>query len=378
MAAPNRYFENPSTSSRTVDIPKELLASLKRLTKSHPPVHTCSTDWSFSGLYTGPTSIAFLFYRLSQIYPDLEFEKQSLLEWAQAYLELGARLHKLSPTPSHCGIGDETLAHLALNAVISENVSLAKQLCSYADATNSSTDDGSNEWLYGRAGYLYFLRLCQTIFSNDRHPATAALLERTIKSTVYRILAVSQPWVWHGKQYLGAAHGSIGIVTQAILSMPSIAPQLQPMVLELLDHQFSSGNFPSSLPAGSDRLVQFCSGGPGFVVSLRTLLPYFPKISEKIEKAINNTQSDVWQRGLLTKEPCLCHGIAGSALTFDKDDQFLHFLSFMGSERLEERTDDSASDSDKAGLYTGEAGRAWCWAVADKSLPRTCIGYNDL
>jgi hypothetical protein len=150
------------------------------------------------------------------------------------------------------------------------------------------------------------------------------------------------------------------------------------MVLELLDHQFPSGNFPSSLPAGSDRLVQFCHGGPGFVISLLSLLPYFPEIAEKINEAISNAQSDIWQRGLLTKEPCLCHGIAGNALAFDQDDQFLHFLSFMGSRRLEALTGDLANDSDKASLYTGEAGRAFCWAVADKSLPKTCIGYNDL
>ncbi|KAI0450895.1 hypothetical protein F5B21DRAFT_410087 [Xylaria acuta] len=378
MTMTDRYFENPTTSSQVVDGRNELLASLKRITQLHPPVHTCSTGWSFSGLYSGPTSIALLFYRLSQTYPDLGFEHQSLLEWAQAYLQLGTRTPKRAPTPSHCGIGDETLAHLALGAVISEDSSLAKQLCAYAEVINSPTDNGSNEWLYGRAGYLYLLRLCQGVFPKEHHATTAARLERTINSTVNRMLSVPQPWVWHGKQYLGAAHGSISIITQVVLSAPSVADRLQPLILELLDHQFSSGNFPSSLPAGSDRLVQFCHGGPGFVISLRTLLPYFPEISEKIKDAISKAQSDIWRRGLLTKEPCLCHGIAGNALAFDKDDQFLHFLSFMGSEMVEDLTRNSSRDADNAGLYTGEAGRAWCWAVADKNLPRTCIGYNDI
>jgi hypothetical protein len=379
MTSPRRYFRNPETTAQTVDAERELLASLKRLTKLYPPVHTCSTGWSFSGLYSGPTSIAFLFYRLSQIYLNLEFRDQSLLEWAQAYLELGARIHKRSPTPSHCGIGDETLAHLTLSALVSEDTGKVRQLCSFAETVNSWEDDGSSEWLYGRAGYLYFLRLChQTVFSRDHHPATAKTLEKTIKSTVDRILATPQPWVWHGKQYLGAVHGTIGIVTQIVLSMPSAAAKLQPRLLELLDLQFPSGNFPSSFPVGSDKLVQFCHGGPGFVISLRTLVPYFPDIEDRIREAIANAQLDIWERGLLTKEPCLCHGIAGNSLAFDDDERFLHFSSFMTSENIEKFAGDAPRDSDKAGLFTGEAGRAWCWAVADKCLPKTCIGYNDM
>ncbi|KAI1815346.1 hypothetical protein GGS20DRAFT_543990 [Poronia punctata] len=379
MVSSDRYFENPQVTPQTVDAKKELLASLKRLTKLHPPVHTCSTRWSFSGFYAGPTSIAFLFFKLSQIYPDFEFEQQSFLEWGQAYLELGRQTYKRPPTPSHCGIGDETLAHLTLRALLSDDKAQVKQLCSFAKELNPSADDGSNEWLYGRAGYLYFLRLCrQTVFSKDRHPATAMILDKTITSVVDRILATPQPWTWHGKHYLGAAHGEISIITQLVLSAPSTASRLQPMVLQLLSHQFSSGNFPSSLPAGSDRLVQFCHGGPGFVISLRTLLPFFPDIGDKIQKAIEDAQSDIWKRGLLTKEPCLCHGIAGNSLAFEDDDRFLHFLSFMGSAQIEKVTSDGSRDDNGAGLFTGEAGRAWCWAVADKNLPRTCIGYNDV
>ncbi|KAI0200195.1 hypothetical protein F4808DRAFT_171548 [Astrocystis sublimbata] len=145
-----------------------------------------------------------------------------------------------------------------------------------------------------------------------------------------------------------------------------------------MDSQFESGNFPSSLPAGSDRLVQFCHGGPGFVVSLRALMPYFPELEERMRDVIARAQDDIWRRGLLTKEPCLCHGVAGNALAFDRDDQFHHFLYFMRGERIEELRSDASRDNERAGLYTGEAGRVWCWAVADWGLSRTCVGYNDV
>lgn len=68
----------------------------------------------------------------------------------------------------------------------------------------------------------------------------------------------------------------------------------------------------------------------------------------------------------------------GVAVAFDEDDKFIHFLSFMTSESIEGLEGESSRDNDGAGLYTGEAGRAWCWAVADRGLPKTCIGYNDI
>ncbi|KAI0164924.1 hypothetical protein GGR57DRAFT_451097 [Xylariaceae sp. FL1272] len=379
MAEPNRYIANTTapTLSR-IDIHKELIASLARIVTTTPPVHTCSTGWSFSGFYTGPTSIALLFYKLSHVYPDLELGHQALNGWAEQYLQLGARLKSPPPDPSHCGIGNETLAHLALSAVMNEEPALIRQLCSYASIINSPTVGGSNEWLYGRAGYLYLLRLCQTIVPDNSDPDTTTILHTTISSTVDRILSAPRPWTWHGKEYLGAVHGRVGIITQILLSKPSIAPRLAPMLSDLLKFQFPSGNFPSSLPPGSDKLVQLCHGGPGFVISLRTLLPLLLEMTDIINRSISNAQSDIWQRGLLTKEPCLCHGIAGNALALDPNDQFIHFLSFMTSENIEPFKDHRRRDCDGSSLYTGEAGRAWSWAVADKGLPKTCIGYNDV
>ncbi|KAI1262948.1 hypothetical protein F5Y18DRAFT_395527 [Xylariaceae sp. FL1019] len=379
MAEPSRYIaNNTATTPNRIVYHQELIASLARITTTTPPVHTCSTGWSFSGFYTGPTSIALLFYKLSQIYPDLELGHQLLCDWAEQYLQLGARLKSPPPDPNHCGIGNETLAHLALSAVMNQEPALIRQLCSHASMINSPTHEGSNEWLYGRAGYLYLLRLCQTIVPDQSDTNTATILQTTISSTVDRILSTPRPWTWHGKEYLGAVHGSMGIITQTILSKQSVAPRLTPMLLELLNFQFPSGNFPSSLPPGSDKLVQLCHGGPGFVISLRTLLPFLPDSTDIVKRSMSNAQADVWRRGILTKEPCLCHGIAGNALALDRDDHFTHFMSFMTSDKIEQFKDHDRRDSSDSSLYTGEAGRAWSWAVADKALPKTCIGYNDV
>ena len=377
MASKSRHFDNDAVPSHRVNARNELIASLTRISTYNPPVQTCSTGWTFHGLYYGPTSIAYLFFRLSQLYPELTFKGQSLLDWAHSYLDLGISGHRDSVDPNHCGVGSEVLAQLATRAAIEQDPSLVERLCSYESVINDK--GGSDEWLYGRAGYLYYLRLARSIFKSNS--SASKTIEATIRKTVDRVLASKQPWSWHGKVYLGAAHGTFGILTQLVLSSPPCAQIVEPVLTSLLETQFSSGNFPSSLPPGSDRLVQFCHGGPGAVLALRSLRPHFPNLQRQIDGAIQAAQKDIWKRGLLTKEPCLCHGVPGNALALDDDAEFEHMLASMSSEALETvgRLAEAGRDDQFVGLYTGEAGRAWAWAVKDKQLAeKPCIGFNDL
>ena len=381
MAELDRYIENSATSIQQVKPYDELLASLTRINLYSPPVQTCSTGWTFLGLYAGPTSIAYLFLRLSALYPDLNFKGQSLLDWSHAYLELGASA-KPDVNPSCCGIANETLAQLAIRAVIDKDTSLVQKLCAYSTVVNTSSEEGSDEWVYGRAGYLYFLRLVRTALPRDEAANLHDLPDSTVQATVDRIFASPKPWTWYGQEYLGAAHGSIGIVTQIVLCSPERGLELRDLLSRILDTQLSSGNFPPSVTAASDGLVQFCHGAPGFVLCLQSLKPHFQNstLTSKIDKAIDLARNDVWNRGLLTKTPCLCHGIAGNALALAGQKQFEHFLAYMTSEVLEKRGWlASAGRSDEfAGLYEGESGRAWIWTVAANDLDRTCIGFNDL
>ncbi|KEF62676.1 uncharacterized protein A1O9_00649 [Exophiala aquamarina CBS 119918] len=375
-----RYLQTSPEPSLRADARTELLESLTRINAYNPPVQTCSTGWSFGGLYQGPTSVAYLFYRLCQIYgPQFNFKGQSLLDWAQAYLDLGIYGKQRPVDANHCGIAAEVLAQLALRAVIEEDPSLVQKLCSYEGVVNGdAAGEGSNEWLYGRAGYLYLLRVVRAGFQKDAKIST--LVNKTIQTTVHRILTSKQPWTWHGKQYLGAAHGTFGIICQVVLSFPSSASSLEPLLRDLLETQFPSGNFPSSLPAGSDKLVQFCHGGPGAVVVLRSIRQYFPSLQNQIDEAVSAAQRDLFKRGNLTKEPCLCHGASGNALALDDDAQFQHLMLFATSKALESHgwLDEAAKSDGFVGLFTGEAGRAWAWAMADNGLEKACIGFNDV
>ena len=133
-----RYFEDDKAPSLPINPREELIACLTRINTYNPPVQTCSTGWKFHGLYCGPTSVAYLFFRLSLLYPHLTFKGQSLLDWAQAYLDLGIIGHREGVDSNHCGIGNEVLAQLSLRAAIEQDPSLAQTLCSYESTINDN------------------------------------------------------------------------------------------------------------------------------------------------------------------------------------------------------------------------------------------------
>jgi len=204
-----------------------------------------------------------------------------------------------------CGIADDILALLAIGAASSKDVDMAAELCDYvAEVTDPESE---NEWLYGRAGYLYYLRLVKASFVDDEK--TTRMLNETADEVVDTILESSRPWKWHGKAYVGAVHGAFGIITQIVLTDPErYAPKVEAELAVLLTYQYEEGNWPSSIPAGHDRLVQVCHGAPGVINCLVSIRHYFPNLRDRIDAAIQKGRKCIWERGLLTKEPCLCHG----------------------------------------------------------------------
>ena len=104
------------------------------------------------------------------------------------------------------------------------------------------------------------------------------------------------------------------------------------------------------------------------------------------------------RKGLIKKEPCLCHGISGNALTLEIE-QFEHFLTYTTPDEItrmkKEYNIELSANKHRSGLYTGAAGRIWAWAVADQEdqadketeghgvhsqgyLARRFLGYNDI
>jgi lantibiotic modifying enzyme len=235
--------------------------------------------------------VAYTFLILQQMYNDLEIEGQLLGTWSAAYLKQAQDTIGDYPGP---------------------NVDMVGNLCDYsAEVLDPETD---NEFLYGRGGYLYLLRLVKASFVDD--PKTLQLITDTQDDVVDAILDSPRPWKWHGKTYVGAIHGAIGIITQVVFTDPKkYAPKVEADLAVLLTYQYETGNWPSTIPPEKDRLVQVCHGAAGVVNSLVCIKKYFPNLEEKITRAIVKGRECVRERGLLTKEPCLCHGMYSRPLS---------------------------------------------------------------
>lgn len=373
-----RYIVNHSEALRKVADPyAELIISLTSILNGYPP--TQPFKYRNGGLYSGPTSIAYLFLWLSHTHNILIHGKPPI-EWCHAYLACSksslSHLNRSSGNSPGAGIHDPYLTYHAILAAATQSPHSIKLLLEAVENMHQSEPAANNELLYGRAGTLALLRIVRHFV-----PSTVSVISTTMTPLIEHIIA-NQPWTWRSKTYTGAVHGDIGIITQIILCDPSYAPRLEANLRSLLTLQSSEGHWdphPTPAPSMTHALVQICHGTPGFTISLVKLLPHFPTLRAPIESAIQRGREYIWQKGLLRKEPNLCHGIVGNAVALEKGERREHFLSFCTSDTLEEylREGIFVGGDDRWGLWCGEGGRAWGWMVQNTDLEASVPGYSD-
>ncbi|KAI9798401.1 MAG: hypothetical protein M1833_004795 [Piccolia ochrophora] len=374
----SRHFKLDRFPPLPVNPQAQLLASLEQVItlvtkKSQPPP-------PHSGLYSGPIGIAYLLHLVHQHHPSLTVHSRPLSHWISVLLA-----HPPGPPhPTRQGIASSPTTHLTISAIVNNSLTTARSALSALSAAAEPNPDVPNEWLYGRAGSLYLLRLLRHHF-----PPLTPSINETITVIANIILHAPRPWTWHGKHYLGAAHGDVGIITQLILSVPSLAQRLEPDLNAVLDAQLPSGNWPSSVAvpsssssSQSDKLVQFCHGASGIIPSLRSILPHASAtITPRITAAIQRGEACVLERGLLRKQPGLCHGITGNALAL-RDAAFKQFLTLTTEdwvrEGLRQELWSEMGQREGLSLMEGAAGRAWGWLVISGGRERRMVGYNDV
>ncbi|KAF4625653.1 hypothetical protein G7Y89_g12513 [Cudoniella acicularis] len=370
--AGKRFFANDAITLLRLEDPKALLLqSASRIVRECPPSFPWAAPYRGEvcrGLFMGPTSIAYFFWTLSTRHPDLEIEGKNPADWCRVYLYLGQET--VPPLlNTGCGISNEYLASNALKACLGKSESHAIKVL---DALRSlETDLTYCEWLRGRAGALYILRIMRKGI-----PELVAAINAVIILLIEDMLP-QQPWIWNNCRYLGSGHGEIGILTQIVLSDPSYAPKLESKLTELLKLQDAEGNWP--VIEGKDiGLVQFCHGAPGFVPSLLAIRQYFSTLHKQIDKAVTLGRKLIWEKGLLTKAPNLCHGIIGNALSLEGK-QREHFLCFASPEKIEQGVVDGIWEKDQElfGILWGEAGRAWVWMEAWDGSQGKFVLYSD-
>ncbi|MCJ1336468.1 hypothetical protein MMC09_001744 [Bachmanniomyces sp. S44760] len=369
-----RYIKNDEAAVLPKADPElELVKSLAKLVDEFGPNDDKSSR-DFKGLFCGPTSVAYLFLCLSKVLPNLMIRDCSPQHWCDRYLSIGNR-HDLAghrSSPDECGVVSEQLAYWAVSAARSNG--MHQEIDKFiAEIPNLNSIQGSDEWLYGRAGTLYMLRLVKHYVSESN-----SRIDPVINDLLTCIISNEPHWEWQNSEWYGAGHGTIGIITQLVLSKPSCAKHVEPILKALLERQLSDGNWPSS-PSGSHELIQFCHGAPGFVISLRALRPHFPSLEHQIDSAMTKARDLIWEKGLLRKEPNLCHGITGNAIALEGGKHDI-FMRWTAKSVIDAGIAEGIfyQGDDPHGLFWGEAGRAWGWLTMLVGEDRGMIGYNDV
>eukprot|EP00923_Selenidium_pygospionis_P006643 GHVN01011400.1.p1 GENE.GHVN01011400.1~~GHVN01011400.1.p1 ORF type:complete len:444 (+),score=81.23 GHVN01011400.1:30-1361(+) len=181
----------------------------------------------------------------------------------------------------------------------------------------------SNEILYGRAGLLECIMYVRGYLNDLSFGSEVA------KEIVHSMLTEGSAkegrlyYEWHGKEYLGAAHGYAGIL-YTLLHFPDAVAHYNKNALDVirktLDHIitsyiYQSHNVMSSTKSSNDdRLVHWCHGAPGYIPLLIKASEVWG--NEQYRSVAAEMGEMVWQRGLLRKGIGLCHGISGNGYSF--------------------------------------------------------------
>ncbi|TFK45266.1 hypothetical protein OE88DRAFT_1669522 [Heliocybe sulcata] len=292
-------------------------------------------------------------------------------------------------------------------------------------------EDGC-EVLYGRAGFLYaLLHLRSAAKSTKADPSEVNAImplvsDQAIKAIVDDIVnrgrigaqhyqedladgsqAPKLMWVWHGKRYLGGAHGVAGILQMLLQSPPEIIKPYFPLIYDtvewLISLQGPDGNWPhvaSTHPSrqAEQELVEWCHGAPSMVILLSRLIchPTSPPstLASSAKSSLQKGAQCVYKRGLLRKGVGLCHGVAGSIYalldashTLDNSEsktwiERAMYLAVRATEWEALVRDGEMRMPDRPySLYEGLGGMCCAWAAVlggVDNVPRGMVGYADL
>ncbi|UJR21879.1 hypothetical protein I4U23_024952 [Adineta vaga] len=285
------------------------------------------TDPSDGSVYTGSAGISLLYLRLASLFPE---QKNQYMSKAKTLIDSALKQLDERTVTFLCGApGPLAIAAVIYSHFGDQNMVIKfieKILSMKKQALSRSIPD---EYLYGRAGYLYTLMYLRRELGYDVIDSQhiTDIFEAMIKSGEKYARETGSPsplmYIWHKTEYMGAAHGVSGIVylLLKITTHESFAhlrsyvdSHLIPTIEFLKSKRLSSGNYMSSSDSKSDKLVQWCHGASGFVY-LFVSAYQVTENSSYIDLALS-AGDVIWQRGILTKGYGICHGTAGNGYVF--------------------------------------------------------------
>lgn len=228
-----------------------------------------------------------------------------------------------------------------------------------------------DELLYGRTGGLYAMLLIK-----QQLPKQTVIKDEHIINHINLMLSSGKTmesfgrplfYSWHGKEYVGAAHGYSGILYMLLEANKYLNSDQLKLIKEALNFiqgiRYPSCNYPSSIGSQTDRLVHWCHGAPGVVHLL--IKAYSVYGDESYLNSALACGDVIWQRGILKKGFGLCHGISGNAYAFlhlyqvTRDLKHLYRAGKFAQYYLEHRNTISWRADSPASLFEGYAGLAY-------------------
>jgi lantibiotic modifying enzyme len=249
----------------------------------------------------------------------------------------------------------------------------------------------SPEMLYGYAGLLFSLIAVYRHMS-DSHAKKMRLREAistliaSMLDTAVRIGDVLH-FSWHNKRYLGAAHGTTGIIHALLLAGAEFYHAHSAQIVATLKYLCSEAN--DALPSrhGSSTLYQWCHGSGGLIMTLCNAELHAQNLA--VEKGFFLAEAErlapsVWKHGLLVKGTSLCHGVSGNAYAFlalyraSSNPKYLrmaqHFALVASSHFILQQT--HTLGDDPLSLYCGVLGAAVLLLDLQKPLASAMPGFE--
>lgn len=330
----DRYFKNPYkdyTPDTPVQINEPFLKDLIKkyvkeiLNHTDPQKHEINSR-SRADIYVGLSGIAFMLLKLSKSSMANEFPS---LEKAQIYADASEEILEFNDSGKYISLlsGDAGIHIMSAAVKKASNKSPDKYIQNILNRIPifedpRYLDDGQDEMLVGRCGFVLGIQWLQNelnteiISQSDMERLAQVILDSGQSYARENEHEVPLMYQYHGREYLGAAHG-VSAILFSLLNIPLSkrdSKHVKATIDAILQLQDKSGNFPSKFNKPEAHLVHWCHGAPGIVLLMAKAYKIFKE--EKYLNSCLRCGDLVWEKGLLKKGPGLCHGITSSGYVF--------------------------------------------------------------
>jgi lantibiotic modifying enzyme len=181
--------------------------------------------------------------------------------------------------------------------------------CLIESLFNFSQDD----MFVGRCGFIMGLQYLnrelgtEVISEEDMTKLGHVIIKSGRKYTTENKLSIPLMYQYHGREYLGAAHG-ISAILFSLLSIKlseSDSKDLKTTIDCILALQDETGNFPSKFNKSEAHLIHWCHGAPGVVYLMAKAYKVYNE--QKYLDSCVRCGELVWEKGLLKVGVSLIH-----------------------------------------------------------------------